>query len=246
MLLTSGIWKGSQVFGGRWGNTQRLMGKLAGSFLQNILMVWMATTPYALSLSLCFPLSYLADQCWNGGCIYLIMLRRIKRKAPPPPCNGNGDTNGTAVTASREVCRSEEQRTGDCSIETPGSPAQNGKRTRKFGVVSRSSSNRDSKDSIDSRDSELENGYHSPCLPAVPGPLDKDNEEAPSEDRPRDERANTLPHAKGAPSHLQNGGTATLPTRYRLLERKTGSVSSDASSQVGLWSAVYKMCFLLE
>uniref|UniRef100_A0A8C5BR09 PDZ domain containing 2 n=1 Tax=Gadus morhua TaxID=8049 RepID=A0A8C5BR09_GADMO len=179
--------------------------------------------------------SYLADQCWNGGCIYLIMLRRIKRKAPPPPCNGNGDTNGTAVTASREVCRSEEQRTGDCSFETPGSPAQNGKRTRKFGVVSRSSSNRDSKDSIDSRDSELENGYHSPCLPAVPGPLDKDNEEAPSEDRPRDERANTLPHAKGAPSHLQNGGTATLPTRYRLLERKTGSVSSDPREGGHIW-----------
>ncbi|XP_059921562.1 PDZ domain-containing protein 2 isoform X2 [Gadus macrocephalus] len=185
--------------------------------------------------------SYLADQCWNGGCIYLIMLRRIKRKAPPPPCNGNGDTNGTAVTASREVCRSEEQRTGDCSFETPGSPAPNGKRTRKFGVVSRSSSNRDSKDSIDSRDSELENGYHSPCLPAVPGPLDKDNEEAPSEDRPRDERANTLPHAKGAPSHLQNGGTATLPTRYRLLERKTGSVSSEASSQPREGGHIWKM-----
>ncbi|XP_033946189.1 PDZ domain-containing protein 2-like [Pseudochaenichthys georgianus] len=29
--------------------------------------------------------SYLAEQCWNGGCIYLIMLRRVKRKAPPLP-----------------------------------------------------------------------------------------------------------------------------------------------------------------
>ncbi|MBN3301116.1 PDZD2 protein, partial [Amia calva] len=88
--------------------------------------------------------SYLADQCWNGGCIYLIMLRRIKRKAPLPPCNGSGGS---------------EQHRSSISSEPGGSPAQNGKRTRKFGVISRSSFTRDSKDSKDSRDLEVENGY---------------------------------------------------------------------------------------
>lgn len=193
----------------------------------------MGTAPNALPV---FPLSYLADQCWNGGCIYLIMLRRIKRKAPPPPCNGNGGTNGTS---GRPASRSEEPR-GDGAFEPPGSPAQNGKRTRKFGVVSRSSLNRDSKDSLDS---ELENGHHSlsgSCAAVAHGSLGKDNGDVPPEDPgPPDEgqAANTLPRVKGAPSHLQNGGTAPLPTRPGLLECKTDSLSSEPSSQVGLWSA---------
>ena len=133
------------------------------------------------------------------------------------------------MAAGREGRRSEARRAGDGGFETPGSPAQNGKRTRKFGVVSRSSSNRDS---VDSRDSELENGTHSPGPPAPgdPRPLGEGREEG-------DTRANTLPHAKGAPGHLQNGGAATLPTRSGPLERKTGSVSSEPPSQVGLRSA---------
>ncbi|XP_041039012.1 PDZ domain-containing protein 2 isoform X2 [Carcharodon carcharias] len=88
--------------------------------------------------------SYLADQCWNGGCIYLIMLRRIKRKAPLPPSNGSNS----------------ELRTSSGSSEPSESPSQNGKRTRKFGVISRSSLNRDSQDSRESHSSEQENGYH--------------------------------------------------------------------------------------
>uniref|UniRef100_A0A3B4EJ39 PDZ domain-containing protein n=1 Tax=Pygocentrus nattereri TaxID=42514 RepID=A0A3B4EJ39_PYGNA len=95
--------------------------------------------------------SYLADQCWNGGCIYLIMLRRIKRKAPLPPCNGSG---GNCAETPSEHCSS-------VSSEPAISPTQNGKRTRKFGVISRSSFTRDSKDSKDSRDFEHENGYSS-------------------------------------------------------------------------------------
>ncbi|XP_059845552.1 PDZ domain-containing protein 2 [Hypanus sabinus] len=85
--------------------------------------------------------SYLADQCWNGGCVYLIMLRRIKRKAPLPPSHGS----------------SVESRAGSSTSDPSRSPQQNGKRTRKFGVVSRSSLNRDSRES---HDSEQENGYH--------------------------------------------------------------------------------------
>ncbi|XP_061471753.1 PDZ domain-containing protein 2 isoform X2 [Rhineura floridana] len=67
--------------------------------------------------------SYLADQCWNGGFIYLIMLRRIKRKAPLPPSNGN-NSNSSEPKARP-------------TSEPSGKTAQNGKRTRKFGVITR-------------------------------------------------------------------------------------------------------------
>uniref|UniRef100_A0AAZ3R233 PDZ domain-containing protein n=1 Tax=Oncorhynchus tshawytscha TaxID=74940 RepID=A0AAZ3R233_ONCTS len=92
--------------------------------------------------------SYLADQCWNGGCIYLIMLRRIKRKAPLPPCNGN-----SKVTNSGGSAHSLDNLSG-ISSEPPSSLlTQNGdgKRLRKFGVISRSSLNRDSTDGKDGR-----------------------------------------------------------------------------------------------
>ncbi|XP_069780286.1 PDZ domain-containing protein 2 isoform X2 [Narcine bancroftii] len=69
------------------------------------------------------------------------MLRRIKRKAPLPPSNDNNVEPKTSNNAS----------------DPSRSPGQNGKRSRKFGVVSRSSLNRDSRES---HDSENENGYH--------------------------------------------------------------------------------------
>ncbi|XP_060136321.1 PDZ domain-containing protein 2 isoform X4 [Zootoca vivipara] len=69
--------------------------------------------------------SYLADQCWNGGFIYLIMLRRIKRKAPLPPSNGNNSNSSSNEPKARPTS------------EPSGKTAQNGKRTRKFGVITR-------------------------------------------------------------------------------------------------------------
>ncbi|XP_029435221.1 LOW QUALITY PROTEIN: PDZ domain-containing protein 2 [Rhinatrema bivittatum] len=93
--------------------------------------------------------SYLADQCWNGGFIYLIMLRRIKRKAPLPPLHGGSSSSG---------CEPKVHPTSEPSART----AQNGKRTRKFGVISRFAANNDSKESKDGQDSVLENGYCAP------------------------------------------------------------------------------------
>ncbi|KAM9098605.1 PDZ domain-containing protein 2 isoform X2 [Sarcophilus harrisii] len=89
--------------------------------------------------------SYLADQCWNGGFIYLIMLRRIKRKAPLPPSNGNNSNS----------CEPKATPTSEPSSRL----VQNGKRTRKFGVISRSSVSKDSGENRNSQDSELENGH---------------------------------------------------------------------------------------
>ncbi|XP_043402945.1 PDZ domain-containing protein 2 isoform X3 [Chelonia mydas] len=92
--------------------------------------------------------SYLADQCWNGGFIYLIMFRRIKRKAPLPPSNGN-NSNSCEPKAKPASERSDRA-------------AQNGKRTRKFGVIARTPASKDSKESKDSQNSEQENGRHTP------------------------------------------------------------------------------------
>ncbi|KYO28961.1 PDZ domain-containing protein 2 isoform C [Alligator mississippiensis] len=92
--------------------------------------------------------SYLAEQCWNGGFIYLIMLRRIKRKAPLPPSNGNNSNS----------CEPKAKPTSEPSDRT----AQNGKRTRKFGVIARTSASKDGKESKGSQTSENENGHCPP------------------------------------------------------------------------------------
>ncbi|XP_050185125.1 PDZ domain-containing protein 2 isoform X2 [Myiozetetes cayanensis] len=78
--------------------------------------------------------SYLAEQCWNGGFVYLIMLRRIKRKAPLPPSNGN-NSNSCDPKAKP-------------SPEPGDRATQNGKRTRKFGVITRTPGSKDSKEKL--------------------------------------------------------------------------------------------------
>uniref|UniRef100_A0A8K9XPV0 PDZ domain containing 2 n=1 Tax=Oncorhynchus mykiss TaxID=8022 RepID=A0A8K9XPV0_ONCMY len=165
--------------------------------------------------------SYLADQCWNGGCIYLIMLRRIKRKAPLPPCNGN-----SKVTNSGGSAHSLDDLSG-ISSEPPSSLlTQNGdgKRLRKFGVISRSSLNRDSSDgSCDDGGREtLENGYHGYRGSTV----SMEMEVTPPEGRPgrKDEGPMTVLPPLAIPRNLLNsGGTATLPNRSHrgLSEHKT-------------------------
>ncbi|XP_042177175.1 LOW QUALITY PROTEIN: PDZ domain-containing protein 2 [Oncorhynchus tshawytscha] len=179
--------------------------------------------------------SYLADQCWNGGCIYLIMLRRIKRKAPLPPCNGN-----SKVTNSGGSAHSLDNLSG-ISSEPPSSLlTQNGdgKRLRKFGVISRSSLNRDSTDGKDGSCDDggrvaVENGYHGYRGSTV----SMEMEVTLPEGRPgrKDEGPMTVLPPLAIPRNLLNsGGTATLPNRSHrgLSEHKTESFSSDTSSQV--------------
>ncbi|XP_077203030.1 PDZ domain-containing protein 2 isoform X2 [Paroedura picta] len=90
--------------------------------------------------------SYLADQCWNGGFIYLIMLRRIKRKAPLPPSNGNNsNSSGTKARPTSEPS---------------GKASPNGKRTRKFGVITRTpSGGKETKGGKGNPRPERENGH---------------------------------------------------------------------------------------
>uniref|UniRef100_A0A8I6ABF3 PDZ domain-containing protein 2 n=1 Tax=Rattus norvegicus TaxID=10116 RepID=A0A8I6ABF3_RAT len=95
--------------------------------------------------------SYLAEQCWNGGFIYLIMLRRFKQKAHVTYNGNSGNSSEPGETPTLEL--------GDQT-------SKKGKRTRKFGVISRPSISKtpeDSKsssgcDTADDPNSELENG----------------------------------------------------------------------------------------
>lgn len=68
----------------------------------------------------CF--SYLANLCWDGGCINLIILRRVKQRAPSPPCD---------VSASVGILE-DQQHDRDNSSE-------NDRGSSKFGFISGSS-----------------------------------------------------------------------------------------------------------
>ncbi|XP_032887674.1 PDZ domain-containing protein 2 isoform X2 [Amblyraja radiata] len=145
--------------------------------------------------------SYLADQCWNGGCVYLIMLRRIKRKAPPPP------SNGTKVEPSTST-----------SSDPSRSPTQNGKRTRKFGVVSRSSLNRDSRES---HDSEHENGYHVSLEPECT--------KMEAVDTDCTHKANIATDDQDIEKQLPNGTSALSKVHFRTRLSETGKRDSKQS-----------------
>ncbi|XP_061118137.1 PDZ domain-containing protein 2-like [Conger conger] len=165
--------------------------------------------------------SYLADQCWNGGSIYLIMLRRIKRKAPLPPCNGGtgcgGGSGGGASTS--------EQRSPAPS-EAKAKLTQGSKRTRKFGVISRSSGANDSKE-----DPPQENGLCSSM----------DAETSPPQ-------SNSPPVTQAELPQVHNGGSPVaspaLPS-IRLSESyKTESLNTELCWQPRDGSRIWKMHML--
>ncbi|KAE8291587.1 PDZ domain-containing protein 2 [Larimichthys crocea] len=182
--------------------------------------------------------SYLADQCWNGGCIYLIMLRRVKRKAPPPPCDLNG---GVSTSVSSDSC--EDQQQGKAASE-PSDNSANLKRTRKFGVISRSSFNRDNRDSTDSELQSCYIGYNSsaPSDAGVSPPGD-DSGCILSTHTPTEESPDAFPQVGTVPHRLHSGGSGTLPARChsQLLECKIDSFSSETSSQPREGNHIWKM-----
>ncbi|XP_019503416.1 PREDICTED: PDZ domain-containing protein 2 isoform X2 [Hipposideros armiger] len=86
--------------------------------------------------------SYLAEQCWNGGFIYLIMLRRFKHKVHSPYNGNSSNSSEPGETPTLEL--------GDRTIKK-------GKRTRKFGVISRPSTHKATEESKSSTGYELDN-----------------------------------------------------------------------------------------
>ncbi|XP_051278198.1 PDZ domain-containing protein 2 isoform X2 [Dicentrarchus labrax] len=182
--------------------------------------------------------SYLANQCWSGGCIYLIMLRRVKRMAPPRPCDVNGSIS---TPVGRDGC--EERQQGRAASESSNSSA-NCKRTRKFGVISRSSFNRDTRDSTDSELPSCYNSYDS-SVPTEAGvsPAVDDSGCILSTHTPTEESPNAFPQGRTVPQCLHRGGTATLLTRChsQLLESKIDSFSSEPSNQHREGNHIWKM-----
>ncbi|XP_051981922.1 PDZ domain-containing protein 2 [Xyrauchen texanus] len=156
------------------------------------------------------------------------MLRRIKRKAPLPPCNGSSGGNCMDIPTKHR---------NNVSSEPAGSLTQNGKRTRKFGVISRSSFTRDSRDRKNSRDFVQENGYCSMEAEVV-SPESNTPQDTPTDESP------VLGSSELIASHLKVGSTATLPccSHSRLSESyKTESISSEPSTQPCEGSRIWKM-----
>lgn len=89
--------------------------------------------------------SYLAEQCWNGGFIYLIMLRRFKHKVHSP-YNGNGG-NGSNSSEPGETP----------TLELGDRAVKKGKRSRKFGVISRPSTHKATEEPKSTIGHELDN-----------------------------------------------------------------------------------------
>ncbi|KAK2837074.1 hypothetical protein Q5P01_014286 [Channa striata] len=183
--------------------------------------------------------SYLADQCWNRGYIYLIMLRRVKRKAPLPPC----EVNGTVSTSISSDGHDQDQQHRRASSE-PSVRSASCKRTRKFGVISRSSFNRDNRDSSGAELQSCYNGHDSSAPTHTQ--VSSSGEDSPctcSPHTPTVESPGVLAQVRLLPQRLHRGSTATLPARChsQLLEGKMDSFSSEASSQPREGSHIWKM-----
>ncbi|XP_043344362.1 PDZ domain-containing protein 2 isoform X4 [Cervus canadensis] len=86
--------------------------------------------------------SYLAEQCWNGGFIYLIMLRRFKHQVHSPYNGNSSNSSEPGETPSLEL--------GDQTVKK-------GKRARKFGVIARPSAHKATEESKSSSGCELDN-----------------------------------------------------------------------------------------
>nr|XP_046242060.1 PDZ domain-containing protein 2 [Scatophagus argus] len=182
--------------------------------------------------------SYLADQCWNGGSIYLIMLRRVKRKAPPPPCDVSDTISGPV---SSDSCEDQQQ---DRTASEPSDTLTNCRRTRKFGVIARSSFNRDSRNSTDSE--------HQSCYSCYSSSVPSDAGISHPDDRsgyilfthtPTEDSSDTFHQVGTIPQHLHSGATATLPVRchHQLFQCKRTSFSSESSSQPKEGNHIWKM-----
>ncbi|XP_038151129.1 PDZ domain-containing protein 2 isoform X2 [Cyprinodon tularosa] len=166
--------------------------------------------------------SYLVEQCWNGGCIYLILLRRVKRKAPLPPCVAE-----SVLSPERLECSENQQ---DQQQDTADSDVANYKRTRKFGVISRASFHRDQEESPES---QIQSCTQSPPCNADAGvrPALEDSDCSPG----------SSPQIRKVQSH--NGTAATLPGRShsQLVERRMHSFTGEAATQAREGSHIWKM-----
>ncbi|XP_068617031.1 PDZ domain-containing protein 2 [Brachionichthys hirsutus] len=174
--------------------------------------------------------SYLAEQCWNGGCIYLIMLRRVKREAPPLPFSGR-------VGSTMSSDGGEDRRMSSAATEPPD--AFNCKRTRKCGVISRSSVPQGSRDGTESDRQSCCNGssVSTDVDASHPGDDILSPHAAPEEGPCVFLQMGTLPRCP----HREDGDTLPAGCSSDPLECSMYSYSSEPSSQIRQGSHVWKM-----
>lgn len=159
----------------------------------------------------------------------MILLRRVKRKAPLPPIDV-GESISTPV--STDSCDDQPQ---DRAASESSESSANCKRTRKFGVISRSSFNRDNRDSTDSEMRSCTNGYSSSAPVEVDVRPPGDNSRCILTTQSSAEGdSDAFPQLRTVSQCLHSGGAATLPARChsQLLECKMDSFSSEPSDQV--------------
>ncbi len=157
------------------------------------------------------------------------MLRRVKRKAPSPPCDVSGRISTLVSSDSGE----DQQQARTSSEPSPSSV--NCRRTRKVGVTSRSSFKRDSVDCAGSELQSCYNGFNG-SMPAEAGvtPPGDGSGCTLSSHTPTEERPDTFPQVGTILHHLHSGGSTILPARCQsqLLERHVNSFSSEPTGQV--------------
>ncbi|XP_034025424.1 PDZ domain-containing protein 2 [Thalassophryne amazonica] len=188
--------------------------------------------------------SYLADQCWNGGCIYLIMLRRVKRKAPLPPCNANGNVS----LWHSESDGYQGQFHVRAASRAPAN-SDSAKLIRKFGIISRSSFTKGKKCRTRSGDSEPQScsSESEECMSPDGGCICPDEDMSCTFSRgvSAEERTagDTFHHKANVSHHQHSGSTATLPERCRsqLSEDQVDSLSTESWCQCREGSHIWKM-----
>lgn len=150
----------------------------------------------------------------------MILLRRVKRKAPLPPCDVHKDAS-FLVSSENYVDQSYKEQ--DRSPSEAFKCLSNCKPTRKFGVISRSSFSLDDRLTTDSDiHRSPQNDSPSPCVDAEVR-LQMDDSDC---------RADASPQLETNPPH--SGHPSTLPARSlsQLFECKMDTFISETPSQV--------------
>lgn len=174
-----------------------------------------------------FIFSYLANQCWSGGCLYLIMLRRVKQKAPTPPCNVSVNVS---IPEDRQQDRDASERSDNL---------ENCTRSRKFGVFSGPSFAQDN-----NTDLKLQKYYGDHSSLALSN-SSQNSGTIQSINTCGAENPDNFPQVRTALHGLDNGGTAPLPARghSHMIKCDMDSFSSDTSGQVRHCCKMSVSCF---
>lgn len=150
----------------------------------------------------------------------MILLRRVKRQAPLPPCDVSKD-DSSLVSSENDVDQVYKEQ--DTTPSETLKCLSNGNRTRKFGVISRSSFSLDNRESCDSEIHRCTQTYSPPPYVDAEVRLRMDDSDCSPDSSPQ---LTSIRPRSGRP--------APLPSRSlsQLSECKMDTFISETSSQV--------------